>query len=79
MIKLEKGYPVRVRLHTGEVVEAVYDCQDKFADKAHWVIRDGWIFALVWGKKPQKGDENSWQTARFVGNPCVLGPVWVSL
>lgn len=78
-MKLEKGAKVKVRLHTGEVVEAVYDSKDLFADKAHWVARDGWLFALVWAKKPQAGDENNWQTARFVGPACVLLPVGVSV
>ena len=79
MIKLEKGAKVRVRLHTGEVVDAVYDSPDTFADKAHWVERDGWLFALVWGKPPQMGDENGWPTARFVGPPCDHLPVGVSV
>lgn len=79
MKPLSKGDTCRVRLHTGEVVEAVYDCQDRFADKAHWVTRDGWLFALVWEKKPESGDENNWKTARFVGPSCVLVPVGVSV
>lgn len=79
MKPLSKGDPCRVRLHTGEVVEAVYDCPDRFADKAHWVEFGGWNLALVWGLKPAQGGNNSWQTARFVGPSCVLVPVGVSV
>lgn len=79
MKKLSKGDPCRVRLHTGEVVEAVYDCPDRFADKAHWVYLNGCKLALAWGNKPESGGENYHQSVRFVGNPCVLLPVVVSV
>lgn len=70
MKPLSKGDTVKVRLHTGEVVEAVYDgpMDSMFCEKHHFVeIND---CAMVAGKHGG---------CRFVGNPCVLVPVGVSV
>lgn len=79
MKPLSKGDPCRVRLHTGEVVEAEYQSRDPNRKKAHFVLmRDGSL-ALAWKYNPIDGDEFSYEAVRFVGNPCVLVPVGVSV
>lgn len=71
MKPLSKGDPVKVRLHTGEVVEAVYDCPSTIR-KAHKLRLNGNLLIAV--KKP----EYTWE-CRIIGNPCVLVPVGVSV
>lgn len=82
MIKLERGAPVRVRLHTGEVVEAVYDSPrvSWYCDGVHWVIANGSLFFALNKELIQSrritgllDDE-----CIFVGPPCVLGAAGVS-
>ena len=70
MIKLEKGAKVKVRLHTGEVVEAEY-CGSANRYKSHWVY--------LCGNKSNPAIASSvphcgyvYPFVRFVGNPCVL-------
>lgn len=72
MIKLEKGAKVKVRLHTGEVVEAVYDEPDVDNKMEHWVYVNGRPFLAAKNYKFYGG-------CRFVGNPCDLVPVGVSV
>lgn len=67
---LEK-WKCRVRLHTGEVVEAVYD-HPSLAEKCHWVEIDG--IAYFARSKIKETDD-----CRFVGPACVLLPVGVSV
>ena len=71
MIKLEKGAPVRVRLHNSEVVEAVYDCACKYIEKHHWVI--------VGRLSKVAGYSATITSCRFVGPACDLVPVGVSV
>ena len=71
-MKLEKGAPVRVRLHTGEVVEAVYD-EPSAIEKDHWVhVNDRLCRATNY-----LSDECV-PRVRFVGPSCVPLPVGVS-
>lgn len=78
---MNRGDPCRVRLHTGEVVDAVYDeprCDlDKYCEiyqtKDHWLKSLNGYGLLAVGK-PELDFE-----CRFVGNPCVLVPVGVSV
>lgn len=76
MKPLSKGDPVKVRLHTGEVVEAVYDRNG--VSKMHWVCIYGEPH-LACGSKPEAADECCHASVRFVANPCVLLPVGVSV
>lgn len=71
-MKLEKGAPVRVRLHTGEVVEAAYECESEAGFKTHLVD-----IGLPWCLRTSSKNING--ECRFVGNPCVLVPVGVSV
>lgn len=66
------GYKCRVRLDTGEVVEAVYDSPLRDSHKAHKVYLNGNNLAIAWPHKPEKEKAYLPQTVRFVGNPCVL-------
>jgi hypothetical protein len=74
MKKLERGDQVRVRLHTGEVVEAGYSHKAAIGPN-HWVIHNN--------EKHQAvgifSDSIIFPQCRFVGNPCVLVPVGVKL
>ena len=73
MIKLEKGAKAKVRLHTGEVVVGKYQFPvGQFMQKSHWV-KYGRRLLLACS---QITDDES---CRFVGNPCVLVPVGVSV
>lgn len=71
MKPLSKGDPCRVRLHTGEVVEAVYDEPIVTGDKKHFVkYKNDFLVAVKKTKRPGH--------CRFVGNPCDLVPLGVS-
>jgi ribosomal protein S12 len=72
MIELEKGAKVKVRLHTGEVVDAVYAGASTYVEKHHWILIDG--FSKVMGDF-----RGSFAQCRLIGNPCVLVPVGVSV
>jgi len=75
-MKLEKGAPVRVRLHTGEVVEAVYECESEVGHKTHLVRLNGQSWCeRVMGSSCTKNIS----IGRFVGNPCDPVPVGVSV
>lgn len=77
MIKLEKGAPVRVRLHTGEVVEARYR-HESFRKQHYVTLPDGREIPAT--KYPPKlTDWFPYERVRFVGAPCVLVPVGVSV
>jgi hypothetical protein len=69
---MKNGEKVQVRLHTGEVVEAVYSHAGS-PGKSHWVSHDGELLqacnTLIGGAY--------YQRCRFVGPPCVLVPVGV--
>lgn len=77
MTPLKKGDPCRVRLHTGEVVEAVYDEPrndlDKYGEicktKDHW-LRSLCGCGLLAVGKPELDFE-----CRFVGPACALVPI----
>jgi hypothetical protein len=75
MKPLTKGDPCRVRLHTGEVVEAVYDDTARYPKdhpKCHWVeFNNRQYFA--------RQKIVHFNDCRFVGNPCDLVPVGVSV
>ncbi len=72
MIKLEKGAKVRVRLHTGEVVVGKYDEPSLVNIKNHFVrYKDDILLA--------RGKTRNLLHCRFVGNPCDLVPVGVSV
>lgn len=73
MNPLKRGDPVKVRLHTGEVVEAVYDNLGLVIGHCvHHYLRDhsGKILIAVKGRPTEHDHE-----CRFVGNPCSLVPV----
>lgn len=63
---MNKGDKCRVRLHTGEVVEAVYD-EPSRVEKDHWVRVNGRACRAT----NYTSDERPLRV-RFVGNPCVL-------
>lgn len=79
MTPLKKGDKCPVRRHTGEVVEAEYHSQDPNRKKFHFVLMCDGYLALAWKYEPMAGDEFSYEAVRFVGNPCVLVPVGVSV
>ena len=60
----------RVRLHTGEVVEAEYDEPAAFG-KHHWVEYNGRFLQTV-GYSHRL---NRFSVCRLIGNPCDLVPV----
>lgn len=66
MTPLKKGDPVRVRLHTGEVVDAVYE--QMYHEGEHEVSYKGKLYCAT-----SKFHDKS--CVRFVGNPCDLVPV----
>lgn len=83
MKPLSKGDTCRVRLHTGEVVEAVYDSPrvSWYCEGCHWVRAKGALFIALnkeliqsRGKLGLLSDE-----CRFVGPSCDLVPVGVSV
>jgi len=74
MIKLEKGAKVKVRLHTGEVVEAVYDEPHHQDAKRHWVDTNECGYMIAGADKPEEEVR-----CRFVGPSCDLVPVGVSV
>lgn len=80
MKPLSKGDTCRVRLHTGEVVEAVYDEPVKGLDCCHH-LNCGTLIAIggytLRGRIKHKSMLN--HECVFVGNPCVLLPVEVSV
>lgn len=69
MIKLEKGAKVKVRLHTGEVVVEAEYYEPSEIQKHHLV-------KILGGRWARIGRMNS---SRFVGNPCDIVPVVVSV
>lgn len=73
-MKLEKGAPVRVRLHTGEVVEAEYD-EPAALGKHHLVEHNGRSLQTV-GFSHRLTRHS---VCRFVGPACDLVPVGVSV
>ena len=72
-MKLEKGAPVRVRLHIGEAAEAVYECFGSPDFKHHYLRYMGDMLITV-----NRRIIKEWE-CRFVGPPCVLVPVGVSV
>lgn len=69
MKPLTKGDPVKVRLHTGDIVSAKYQIPvGEFMQKSHWVKYLG-RFLLACS---QITDD---ERCRFVGNPCDLREV----
>lgn len=76
-MKLEKGAKAKVRLHTGEVVEAEYE-ERASVGAHHWVLHKGKALQTV-GLTVHLDKGNYFERCRFVGNPCVLMPVGVSV
>jgi len=74
-MKLEKGAPVKVRLHTGEVVWAWYI--GRILAKTHGVYYQG--RRMIAGKKPLPDYIHGIEFCRFVGKSCVPVPVGVSV
>jgi len=60
------GDTVRVRLHTGEVVDAKYDRPRTIGNKEHWVIINGLDYIAT--KSPDI------TRVRFIGPSCDLVP-----
>jgi hypothetical protein len=71
MIKLEKGAKVRVRLHTGEVVEAAY-LESGVNKGNHFVSYNGSQYMAC-------RHVGALHLCRFVASPCDLVPVGVSV
>lgn len=72
MKPLSKGDHVKVRVHTGEVVEAVYDCPCTYVKKHHWVLING--FSKVMGSFCGSSAE-----CQLIGPACDLVPVGMSV
>ena len=68
-MKLEKGAKVRVRLHTGEVVEAVYESFGSPEFKHHYLRYMGNLLISV-----NRRIIKEWE-CRFVGPACVPVPM----
>lgn len=66
---MNRGDKCRVRLHTGEVVEAVYSHKSGVYDKDHFVDFMGNRYRATRSLDIRKGFAPQ---CRFVGNPCVL-------
>lgn len=77
-MKLNKGDPCRVRLHTGGVVEAVY-CESAAHGPHHWVEHEGELMQTVGLSEHIKKACEYHARCRFVGLACVLVPVGVSV
>ena len=71
MIKLEEGAKVKVRLHTGEVVEAVYGYPKQYGNE-HWVALNNPKRLALAGRVIKCETRFNFEKVRFVGNPCVL-------
>lgn len=79
MKPLSKGDPCRVRLHTGEVVDAVYECESEAGGKTHLVrLNNKYWCDRVMGSICTKDVS----IGRFVGPACDhvdIVPVGVSV
>lgn len=64
---MKKGEKVKVRLSTGEVVNANYEHSAKYAERAHWVTFEGRSY-LAQKFSPKLNPD--W--CRFVGNAGVI-------
>lgn len=73
MKPLSKGDTCRVRLHTGEVVEAVYERANRDGFKHFYLRYKGDQLIAVSHKL-----KNTWE-CRFIGPSCDLVPVGVSV
>jgi hypothetical protein len=80
MKPLSKGDPCRVRLHTGEVVEAVYDGQAKTLDKCHF-LNSGKLIAIGGETLRFRKRNNSMlpHECVIIGPSCVILPVGVNV
>jgi hypothetical protein len=71
MKPLKQGDPCRVRLHTGEVVDAIYDEPYGVFPKDHFVEIKGHLFVAT--STPHIGDDYCpCDRVRFVGPSCDL-------
>ena len=70
MQQLRKGDLCKVRLHTGKVDNAFFDCESEW-DKCYWVYLSSGEHALACDKAEPE-TEDIYQRVRFVGNPCIL-------
>ena len=74
-MKLEKGAKVKVRLHTGEVVEAIYYGPCQYSSAGDRRKTDNYVFVnevlCVASSRPSPAKINALANrVRFVGNPC---------
>ncbi len=69
MTPLKRGEPVKVRLHTGEVVEAVYG--ENYFKKYHWLEING-VTVVAGSEKPRPETAYCYAGVRFVGPSCDL-------
>jgi hypothetical protein len=65
------GDTVRVRLHTGEVVDAKYDCGH--INRCHFVTIDGEYY-IACNKPKKRVSPEVYSRVRFVGPSCDLVP-----
>jgi hypothetical protein len=65
------GATVRVRLHTGEVVDAIYG--ENYFKKYHWLEINGETVVAGF-EKPAKETDDCFQGVRFIGPYCDLVP-----
>lgn len=82
MKPLSKGDTCRVRLHTGEVVEAVYEAKAQTLRKCHLVnVNGGKLIAIGGGTLRSRKRHNSMMDHEcvLIGPSCVLVPVGVSV
>ena len=70
-MKIKKGDPVRVRLVTGEVVDAVYDKPLRTLEKCHHVNIGGAFYIALGGKRERRGVRFNHQ-CRFVGPTPII-------
>ena len=69
MKTLKKGDPCRVRLHTGEVVEAVYG-NPRLCSKEHWLLINNPTRFVHAGRELKRETRFDFEKVRFVANPC---------
>lgn len=69
-MSVKKGDPVRVRLATGEVVDAVYD-KPAALEKCHFVNIGEDFYIALGGKRERRGVRFNYQ-CRFVGPTPII-------
>lgn len=69
-MKIKQGDPVRVRLSTGEVVDAVYDRPSRL-EKCH-EVKNGKFFLIALGGKHERRGIQMGHECRFVGPTPII-------